>query len=515
LVRLSFKDRLCLFALLLPQFALAQTNRIETAASLLGQGQLERAESEARSALETPSTRALALAMLGTIRVQQGKYSESVEFLKQALSLNPNLAGARTTLGEVYVLQDKPGDARAAFLEALRGDPANFNARFDLANLEASLHNFRRSLEIAGPMVSRLSKTEEGLLLLATDYGGLGKKAELAGLVEKWRRLSTPSENASIDFADLLATNGMVADASDLLQATEARVAAHPSAPLALRLGQAYMGLGDLERAETNSLLALTIDPNCTACELTLAQIAERQEISEKALSYLVQAKKREPENPEILFEFGKVCLQRNLLEDALPALEKAAALRPDRDPYVYLLASANVAKGDLAKAASLLTGLLERHPQDAILNYAMGTVYYLQGKYPEAESSFKRSLAIQPDQVASSYYLGLTYDVIGEGDEAVVILRDLLLKHPDHAPSYVKLGSILARKQQFEEAEQDLRRAVSLDPSSVEGHYQLGLVLRRLGKKAESEDQLTQWRRLQAEEESKHAVRLKLLLPN
>ena len=438
---------------------------MEAAVRLLNQGQIAQAEAEARLALPNATTRPLALSMLGTIRLQQGQYEESANFLNQALALNPSLAGARTTLGDAYVLQGKPDLAEKCFREVLRLDPRNLNARFDLVKLEASQRNFQQSLEIARPIMSELVKSDESILVLATAYGALGRKEELKGLIASWQRLSAPSDEASLDFGDLLLASGMAAEAKAVFEAQETRIAAHPSAALALRLGNSYLSLGDLERAEKNSELALSLAPDCTACYESLAQIAERQQNSEKALSYLVAAKQREPENPEVLFEFGKVCLERNLLDDAVPALEKAVALKPDQDSYVYVLGSANVARENLPKAASLFVQLQQKHPHDAILNYAVGAVYYLQSKYSEAESSLKQSLAAQPDQVAASYYLGLTYDAIGDDDQAVPIFRDLLKRHPQHAPSYVKLGGILLRQHQYDEAEQDLERAISLDP--------------------------------------------------
>src|SRR5438309_9368348 len=144
-----------------------------------------------------------------------------------------------------------------------------------------------------------------------------------------------------------------------------------------------------------------------------------------------------------MLIEFGKVFIQRILLEDALPPLAKAVALKPDRDPYDYVLASANVAKGDLSRAATIFARLLQKHPHDAVVKYSIGAVNYLQRKYPEAESLLKQSLQAQPDQVAASYHLGLTYDALGEDDRAVAVFRDLLRSHAEHAPSCVKLGSI------------------------------------------------------------------------
>ncbi len=506
---------LVLTFLVVPELALPEINHMEEAVRLLNQGQIAQAEAEARLALPNPTTRALALSMLGTIRLQQGQYEESANFLNQALGLNPSLAGARTTLGDAYMLQGKPELAEKCFREALRLDSRNFNARFDLVKLEVSQRNFQQSLEIARPIMSELVKSDESILVLATAYGALGRKEELKGLTASWQRLSAPSDEVSLDFGDLLLASGMEAEAKTVFEAQEMRISAHPSAALALKLGNSYLSLGDLERAEKNSELALSLAPDCTACDESLAQIAERQQNSEKALSYLVAAKQREPENPEVLFEFGKVCLERNLLDDAVPALEKAVALKPDQDSYVYVLASANVAGENLPKAASLFVQLQQKHPHDPILNYALGAVYYLQSKYSEAESSLKQSLAAQPDQVAASYYLGLTYDAIGDDDQAVPIFRDLLKRHPQHAPSYVKLGGILLRQHQYEEAQQYLERAISLDPGSVEAHYQLSMLLRHLGKTAESESELAESRKLETERHAQKDVRLRLLLPD
>jgi len=499
----------------LPSIGLAQLNHIEMSARLLSQGQMAQAETEAREALGNPTTRALAFAMLGTIRLQEGKYSECASFLTQALALNPRLVGARTSLGNAYLLQGKLDLARRSFREAVRLDPGNFNARFELAKVEASLHNYRQSLDVAGPIIAQLSESNDGVLLLATDYGSLGEQEELRGLVRNWQQLPAPSDETSLEFGNALAMFGMTLEAKQVFKAEEAKIAEHPSPTLALQLGKSYLSLGVLDRAEQNFQRALDLNPACAGCDQGLAEIAERQGNTEKALAYLVTAKQREPEDPEILFEFGKVCLQRNLLEDALPALAKAVTLKPDRDPYVYVLASANVAQGNLSKAASLFARLLQKHPHDAVLKYSIGAVNYLQGKYPEAESSLKQSLQAQPDQVAASYYLGLTYDALGQDDGAVAMFRELLRSHPEHAPSFVKLGSILLRQHHYDEAQQDLERAILLDPVSVQAHYQLGLLLRRLGRTAESDNQFAESRRLEAERSSQTDLKLRLLLPD
>ena len=504
--------QLCLTLVILPSAGLGQVNHIESAARFLSEGNVERAEAEARQALEAPATRALALAMLGTIRLQEGKYTESTSFLTEALTLNPHLVGARTTLGNAYFIQGKLELARKNFHEAVKLDAGNFNARFDLAKAETSLHNYRQSLEVAGPVLDQLRASDEGILLLAEDYGSLGRKQELRGLIQARQRLEVSSGESFLDFANILATAGMGAEALQVLETEEEKI--HPSATLALKLGKSYLSLGALDRAEKNFQLALSMYPACTACEQSLADIAERQGDTERALAHLITAKKQAPEDPEILFQFGKICLQRNLLEDALPALAKAVALRPDHDPYVYVLGSAKVAQGNLSDARSLYSGLLKKRPHDPVLKYSVGAVEYLEGKYAEAEASLKESLKIQPDQVAASYYLGLIYEADGQDERASGVFRELLKSHPRHAPSYVELGTILSRERHLDEAQQVLERAVLLDPGSVQGHYQLGLLLHRLGRTAESDAHFAESRRLETERSSRADLRLRLLLP-
>jgi tetratricopeptide (TPR) repeat protein len=495
--------------------ASAQTSPIETATQLLNNGDTKHAEAEARKALQIPSTRALALAMLGTIRLQQGQTEESIKFLTQALALNPKMIGARTTLGNAYAFNNQPDLAAKSFRQVLDLDPSNFNARFDLFKLEASRRNFQQSLDMATPVLPQLLVSDEGLVVLATDYAALGKKKELEDVVAQWHKLPDPSDEAALDFATTLTVYGMKPEATAVLEDQEKGMQSHAPTDMTLRLANAFLGLGLFDPAERNAQRALSQKPDCTACYRMLAQIAEHQGDSEKALSYLVKAKQLAPQDPEVLFEFGKICLERNLLDDALPALSKAVELRPDNDAYVYALGSANVGKQHLADALQLFQQLLKKHPQDASLMYAIGAVYYLESKFTEAESLLKQSLATQPDQTGAAYYLALTYDAVGDDERAIPIFQNLLKSNPQHAPSYVKLGGILVRQHQYEEAQRDLEQAVHLDPSSVEAHYQLGVVLRRVGKSAESETQFAESRRLETEQSAQRDLHLRLLLPD
>lgn len=512
---LKFPHQLGIAVFLAGVLMSAQTNHIQEAVNLLNQGEPAKAEAQARLALSNPSTKPLALAMLGTIRLQQAKYNESVQFFTQALALNPKLVGARTSLGDAYIFAEKPALARKCFQEVLRQDPGNAMARFDLFKLEAAQRNFRQSLEVGTPMLPQLLTSDEAISILASDYSALGKKDELAGLMPHWRELPAPSVDSALDFGDLLLANGLSQQAAEVFDGAEKQLPPRPVSSVALRLARSFLAVGHLDQAEKNAQIALSIEPNCLECYQTSAAIALRQDNSEKALSFLVAAKRLAPDDPEVLFQFGEVCLQRDLLEDALPALTRAVELKPDNDTYFYALGSANVGKGNLPKALAIFQQLLRKHPNDPGLTYAIGAVYFLQADYSNAEASLKQSLAAQPNQISAAYYLGLTYSVTGEMDRAIAIFRDLVKTHPQHAPSYIKLGGLLAKTQQQDEALQALQRGVELDPNSVEGHYQLGLLLRRMGRKDEGDAQLAESKKLGESQRAQKDVRLRLVLPD
>ncbi len=500
-------------ALVLPATALPSSDHLQTAIQLINQGDLDGGEKEARLALNSPEERAPAWGILGTIRVQQKKYDESVEFLRKAIDLNPRLVGARVTLGGVYILQGKKDPARQMFAEALRLDPDNVNARFNLAQMESDAGEFQTSMEAAQPIASELRRAPEGLVLLATNYSGLQRKDALTGLVADWNALGEAPPELTAAFASALIRGDLGSQALEILE--KAREANPRSSGLAFALGRGYVLTHDLEKAERNFQSALTLNPACLACDQEIGRIAEQQGLSEKALAYLVRAKKLAPEDPEVLFDFGRVCLERSLLDDAFPALQKAAALRPDMDKYVYYLGSAYVALHKLTDAASIFGQLLQKHPDDPGLNYATGVVYFLQGKYAEAEASLKRSIQEQPEQVVAYYYLGQTYFTQGQDDQAVTVLQDLVKRHPEHSPTRTLLGTIWVREHKYEEARPELERAISLDPNSIQAHQQLGMLLRRTGKPAESDQELALAKKLETERRSKVDVRLRLLLPD
>lgn len=427
-------------------------NHIQESQRLLAAGNMEGAEREAKLALRDSATHALALAMLGTIRLQQNRNNEGIDYLKKAVRMDPRLVGARLNLGDAYTRVGKIKEARDAYDQALRLRPDNTTARLDLAQLEASAGDYRASLEVAEPILPLLHKSAEAILVLATDYSGLQKKELMGPLVADWRSLREVPEPLCLSFAALLAENDLLPGAIDVLNRC-ANNQKGLSFELSATLGGLYLRSGDTKLASDHYEAALRLRPGCVPCLQGLASIADKQGESEKALAYLIRARRLQPDDPSVLFDFGKVCLQRNLFEDALSSLQRAVALRPDNDHYRYVLASGYVSTAHYAKARVLLESLLKKHPNDSVLHYALGAVLYLQGDFDAAEISLQKSIDLNADQVGAYYYLGLTAEKKRDNERAEHIFDDLLKRHPEHIPSYVGRGTVLVALKKYTEA--------------------------------------------------------------
>jgi tetratricopeptide (TPR) repeat protein len=486
---------------------------LKAAVVLVQQGRLVEADTQARRALADPETRAVAYSILGTIKLKQNSLDDSARLLGEAIRLEPRLVGAQLSLAQVYTLQNKPDLALARFQRVLELDPDNASARLALARSEFEKGNYQQALKLTEPVRPVLRESPEGLFVIAAALLKTGKRDEAASLGAQWNRLPNVPQAASIAFGLLLVQDGVIDEGIAVLE--HAKQAGAPSYELSFNLAGAYLMRKDTARALEHYDAALSVTPDSVDALRLAASVAERNEQLERSLSYWLRAKKLAPDDPVILLGFGRVCFKMDLLEDAEPALAKAASLKPGDIPYQYTLAAVKVGKRQYDEARSLLEPLVAAHPKDGHLRYAVGAVLYTQGHLEEAAAHLSESIRLEPDQLPSYYYLALVARDQGKDGEAIAMLAKLLGRHPDHAAASETLGILLMTSQRNEEAEGYLRTAIRLNPKSVKANYQLGLLLARLGKKEEADRQLVYAKTLREEDEASSRLQLRLMDPD
>ncbi len=210
--------------------------------------------------------------------------------LQEAIRLEPRLLGAHLTLAEVYTLQGKMDLALGLFRRILELDPSNATARLALARSETEKGNYRRSLEMAQPALSALKQSPDGLFVLAADYLKTGDRAAAVELAKDWTKLTDTPADWSVKFALLLAREGVVPEAIDILE--RAKQTSPPSYELAFNLGGVYLLNKDLPHALEYYDVALSMEPKAVPALRQAAGIAENQGELERSLSYWMRARK-------------------------------------------------------------------------------------------------------------------------------------------------------------------------------------------------------------------------------
>jgi tetratricopeptide (TPR) repeat protein len=372
--------------------------------------------------------------------------------------------------------------------------------------------SYQGALDLARPALAAFKQSPDGLLVLAAAFSKTGDRSSAAALIEPAKRLTDLPPVWHARFAELLVTGGLVAEGIGVLE--RARAAEPSSYELAFALGGAWLVKGDAAHALDAYDAALDLKPAALAALRQAAAVAERQGELERSLSYWMRAKKLAADDPEVLLGFGRVCLKMDLLDDAGPALTRAAALKPGEMAYQYTLAVAKVGKRQFEAAQALLEPLVAQRPGDAPLQYALGSVLYMQGHLDEAAVRLAESLRLDADQVASRYYLALVARDQGREADAIERLEDVLRRYPDHAAACEALGGLMMNARRHDEAERLLRKAVALSPKSVKANYQLGLLLARTGRREEADRQLALAKSLREEDDATSRLQLRLLEP-
>lgn len=155
---------------------------------------------------------------------------------------------------------------------------------------------------------------------------------------------------------------------------------------------------------------------------------------SEKALETLEEARKRNPNTPEVDYHVASLKAFARDNAGVRASAEASLARKADYTPSILLLAQLALSEGRLDDAIVSVNSAIVFNPGNSSLLYQLGLLQLQAKKYQDAVDSFDAALAITPDFANASFFLGQANVSLGKKDEALVLFKALQVKNPDNA---------------------------------------------------------------------------------
>jgi Flp pilus assembly protein TadD len=199
------------------------------------------------------------------------------------------------------------------------------------------------------------------------------------------------------------------------------------------------------------------------------------------------------------------VLIARGAIDEAVPHIETALALKPDYAEARNNLGLALAARGRTDEAIEQYRKALQLQPAYAEADNNLGLLLARRGQFDEAIAHYRRALETDPGLSGAHYNLAEALTVRGETGEASDHLRTALALKPDYAEAHNSLGVILAEHGELDEARDQFLKAIELNPRYAEARNNLGIVLARSGR---LDDAIAHFRRAMQDDPASAEIR-------
>jgi tetratricopeptide (TPR) repeat protein len=234
-------------------------------------------------------------------------------------------------------------------------------------------------------------------------------------------------------------------------------------------------------------------------CGLELERSYTALKKDSKSVEVAIELNRLYPDDPEILYQTGKVYGNFAFL-----TIEKLAQVAPGSVWRHLAAAEAHESQGSYSQAIQEYREVLRLEPNRPGIHYRIGRT--LMGRFWQrqsqddvaaAEKEFEEELSSHPDNANAAYELGEMRRKNKQIDDAQRYFEQALQHYPDFAEAQLGLAEVLLEKNQPEQALLHAQRAVALDAENEVSWYRLAKIQRSLGNVAEQQKALAEYRRL------------------
>jgi len=433
--------------------------------------------------------------LLGIIESNRNNFPDAIDAFEHALRLKPESSKTLNNIGKAYAAQQQWAPAEREFRAALRIEPANPDANYNLGVLLL----MQGAPAQAIPHLLRVP-TPQGKLNLVRAYLQSHRTAEALRTADRLAQDNRKDVQIQFSLGVLL---GSAQQYSAALRGLEQAAALQPNSfEILYNLSEVLLRSGENARAELILNRAIKLEPENAAALRLLAQSYFAQSRPLDALDLLIRTHKLEPENVDVIFQMAQVSMSQNYFEDAIPLLESGLKIAPQRSDLLASLGECYFMAGKPEKAIEQFK-LLLAIDKSARSYGLLGLSYRNLGRFDEAKTYFHSGLSINPHDATCLFNLGYIAERQGKGEEAERYFQDTLKYNPAYSDALLELANLRSAAKRLPEAEQLLRRYVKVAQHPANGYYKLAMIERSLHETDAADRDLSVFKTLSKNAES------------
>ena len=184
----------------------------------------------------------------------------------------------------------------------------------------------------------------------------------------------------------------------------------------------------------------------------------------------------KNPENPEILREYGAYLLSQEMTGEAEKVLLQALSLAPENIAARETLVALYQGRRDLDNVIAQLLILLELQPDNLTWLRQLAEAYQASGRLEEAAAIWQRLSERHPeDPTFLEKRLGVLKE-IGDAAALVAVCREILARQPEHLEAWTLLATQLQTSGQREPALEAWRAVLARQPDHAQANLYVGI---------------------------------------
>ena len=405
---------------------------------------------------------------LGTSYVAAGNTDEAIKMYQKAMELKPDSPMSYFNLGSVYQVKQMHEDACTYLKKAMELDEEDEGFKVSYAISLVKSEKFKEAADIYKKLLVQHPEKENYKYNLITCYEGMGELQTAISMLERMVYMNQKFTLPAQKLANLYIQTGQLSKAKEIFD--NILLKNGPTADMMHQYAVLSSSLCDTDTAERMLKKVIKMNPNIAKAHKDLAIIYLNKRLFDYAEDEFKTAMKLQPNDFEIIFEYGNFLYSISKNVEAERYYTEALEIEPDNILALTFMALNKLVMNQLdASKEYIMKALKINHHHEYIL-FCAGRIMYARGEYDDAKRYLIKAVELNPD-IETQNTLALTYFELGEYQYAVNIFKNLLSKHKDNISVLMNLARCYEKMEDNDTALEYLDKVVDIFPEDEEAH--------------------------------------------